>query len=382
MSGVILCPPLHHVTFTHEAPDGTLRAWDVTRAQQIVQDGRQSLLFSLPDHGVTIDKIRELYSEVDEAYAMTTDLARPLIFIPFFGESLLIDGWHRLYKAASSGNEDVLIYTSLPDGSGPHSMAGAPAGSRARVEIVSAFWLSMERSSDVTRFAFGVTLSPAERALFTGGPGSRSSLVRSHTYVVTLPDRTTCQVSYTRYNHRSHRFDFGSPVHQRIWIDPYLDGSVAAVEAKAQEVAAQAFAQAQEVEQKQMRRKSVPAGSKKPDRKDPLCLSCKIADQFAGKYAACLKSAHGTYMRIGDAYDAPESVAQELQSGKHDHYALADGQEIVIGICNRSLRRWEEPRLLINRPRIRGSGSADRERPCPSEAKGSRPGRSRPRKTQ
>ena len=34
---------------------------------------------------------------------------------------------------------------------------------------------------------------------------------------------TTCQVSYTRYNHRSHKFDFGSPLHQRLWIDPYLD---------------------------------------------------------------------------------------------------------------------------------------------------------------
>jgi hypothetical protein len=89
MRGVILCPPLHHVTFTHEAPDGTLRAWDVTRAQQIVEDGRSPMRFSLSDHGVTVEKIRELYADIDEEYAMTSYLARPLIFIPFFGESLL-----------------------------------------------------------------------------------------------------------------------------------------------------------------------------------------------------------------------------------------------------------------------------------------------------
>ncbi len=71
MRGVILCPPLHHITFTHEADDGTLRAWDVTKAQQIVQDGRSPLRFSLVDHGVTVEKIRGLYSGVDEAYAMT-----------------------------------------------------------------------------------------------------------------------------------------------------------------------------------------------------------------------------------------------------------------------------------------------------------------------
>ena len=111
MRGVILCPPLYHVTFTHEAPDGTLRAWDVTRAQEMVRDGRQPMLFSLPDHVVSIEKVCELYADIDPEYAMTTDLSRPLIFVPFFGECLLIDGWHRLYKAAKLGMADVLIFT-------------------------------------------------------------------------------------------------------------------------------------------------------------------------------------------------------------------------------------------------------------------------------
>lgn len=107
---IIFAPPLHHVTYTHEATDGTLRAWDVTRGGQIVADGRDPLRFSLPGHGVTVEKVRELYRGLDEAYAMTTDLTRPLLMIPFFGECLLVDGWHRLFKAAVLGVEDVLIY--------------------------------------------------------------------------------------------------------------------------------------------------------------------------------------------------------------------------------------------------------------------------------
>ena len=110
MRGVILCPPLHHQSFTHEAPDGTLRAWDVTRAMEILEDGRQPMLFSLSEHGVTVEKVRELYPDVDEEYAMSCNVNVPLIFIPFFGQCLLIDGWHRLFHAARRGLSDVLIY--------------------------------------------------------------------------------------------------------------------------------------------------------------------------------------------------------------------------------------------------------------------------------
>ena len=206
----------------------------------------------------------------------------------------------------------------------------------------------------MTRFAFGVTLSPAERALFGGAPGSRSSFVRSHTCVVALPDETTCQVSYTRYNHRSHRFDFGSPLDQRIWIDPYLDGSVAAVEHKAQEIAAEAFAQAQEAERKQMGRKTRPTGTPKPDPKNAGYLSVKEADRCGGRYAACLKLTSGTLQRLGELHEEPSGAVQEIRSGKHDQCKIFVAQQIVIGICNRGLRHWQEPRFLAERPERAG----------------------------
>src|SRR5688572_29039931 len=89
-----------------------------------------------------------------------------------------------------------------------------------------------KRRIAMPRFAFGVTLTAVERALVGPGSGTRANLVRLYTCQVNLPDQTQCQVTYTRYNARSHKFDFHSPLHQRLWIDALLDGSVAAVEHK------------------------------------------------------------------------------------------------------------------------------------------------------
>lgn len=107
---IIFAPPLHHVTYTHEAADGTRRAWDVTRGNQIAADGRVPMLFGLAEHGITPEKVRVLYHGLNEAYAMTTDPSKPLLMIPFSGEFLIVDGWHRLFKAAVLGVPDVLIY--------------------------------------------------------------------------------------------------------------------------------------------------------------------------------------------------------------------------------------------------------------------------------
>lgn len=103
-------PPPDHLAFCHEAPDGTLRAWDVSQALELVSDGREPMHFSLKDRNITPGVVRTLYDGIDEEYAMTTDLRRPLLFIPFSGECLLIDGWHRMFHAAVLGLDDVLMY--------------------------------------------------------------------------------------------------------------------------------------------------------------------------------------------------------------------------------------------------------------------------------
>lgn len=60
---------------------------------------------------MTLEWIQQNYEGIDLDYARTTDLARPLLLIPF-GESeiLLIDGWHRLARAVLEGVEELPMY--------------------------------------------------------------------------------------------------------------------------------------------------------------------------------------------------------------------------------------------------------------------------------
>lgn len=101
---------LRDEAFSHVAANGTLRAWNVTRGNEIASGGHELMLFPLAYHGVTPEKVQGLYDGIDAERAMEADLARPLLFIPFFGEMLLIDGWHRLYKAACLGVEELPMY--------------------------------------------------------------------------------------------------------------------------------------------------------------------------------------------------------------------------------------------------------------------------------
>src|SRR5882762_3450001 len=103
----------------------------------------------------------------------------------------------------------------------------------------------------MSRYAKGVTLTHAEKEV-TGGPPQEATPSRgilSHSCQVTLPDGTPCQVRYLRLTTQSHQFDFLQPLFERVWLDEQLDGGTAEVEAKAQQLVAKAFAQAQAVEQ-------------------------------------------------------------------------------------------------------------------------------------
>lgn len=58
---------------------------------------------SLAEMGITTNRIRSQYDGMDERYAMTTDLAHPLMFVSVWDEHQLIDGWIRLFKASVLG---------------------------------------------------------------------------------------------------------------------------------------------------------------------------------------------------------------------------------------------------------------------------------------
>lgn len=104
---VIVLPPLNHMTFSHEAPDGTLRAWDVTQGNEIAK-AHSIMTFRPTDFEMTLEWIVQNYESLDWEYAKTTDLTKPILVIPFGEcEILLIDGWHRLARAVLEKVEEL-----------------------------------------------------------------------------------------------------------------------------------------------------------------------------------------------------------------------------------------------------------------------------------
>lgn len=134
----------------------------------------------------------------------------------------------------------------------------------------------------------------------------------------------------------------------RSWIDPRLDGSVEAIEAKAQDAAAEAFRRAQAQEQKDRRSRTKPSNIDLADRPAQTSMSAKNADRYAGKYAVCLRLSEGGLLRIGALIDRPEELPAEMAQLRYKEL-LEAGQQLAIGICDRTLRRWVEPVFLAQR---------------------------------
>jgi hypothetical protein len=104
---VVVLPPLNHITFSYESDDGSLRAWDVTRGNEIARN-HPLQTFRPAQFDMTPEWINQNYKELDWEYAKTTDLSNPLLVIPFSDEEiLLIDGWHRLARAVMEGVEEL-----------------------------------------------------------------------------------------------------------------------------------------------------------------------------------------------------------------------------------------------------------------------------------
>jgi hypothetical protein len=96
--------------YSLEDEQGWQHHWSVSEAKRLAEARAELFTVSLSEMGVTPERIRERYDGLDEKYAMTTDLTRPLIFVPFKGKDQLIDGHHRLFKAAVLGADALLAY--------------------------------------------------------------------------------------------------------------------------------------------------------------------------------------------------------------------------------------------------------------------------------
>jgi hypothetical protein len=104
--------------------------WSVSEGRRLAEARGELCTVSLAEMGVNVDFIRRQYDGLDEAYALTTDLSRPLLFVPFRDKCRLIDGWHRLFKAAfldvdvlpayflTQEEADAILVCKLPPGQG------------------------------------------------------------------------------------------------------------------------------------------------------------------------------------------------------------------------------------------------------------------------
>ena len=126
----ILLGSLRDQVYSMQDEQGWQYYWSVAEATRRALTGAEWLVFSLTEAGITPEVIRRLYDGMDETFALTRDLSCPLLFVPLGESHQLIDGWHRLFKAATQGvntlpalllsqeDADASLVVKLPPGQG------------------------------------------------------------------------------------------------------------------------------------------------------------------------------------------------------------------------------------------------------------------------
>jgi hypothetical protein len=109
---------------------GSLPYWSVSEARRYAEARGEFYTISLSECQMTRGWLRHHYPDVDETYALTTDLSKPLIFVPLGNDLQLIDGFHRVLKALltqvdilfayllTQEEADASLVLSLPPGKG------------------------------------------------------------------------------------------------------------------------------------------------------------------------------------------------------------------------------------------------------------------------
>jgi hypothetical protein len=206
---------------------------------------------------------------------------------------------------------------------------------------------TLKGERQMPKFAMGVTLTPAERAMVRPTTTRNGSFVREHTFTVSLPGGITCHVDYRRTGPASHCFQFHAPINQSLWSGVVLDGSISAIEKEGVSCGFSAFLMAQEKEQKEMRRKTRPKGSTSATALGDLTAS--TSRECGGKYAVCVRFGGGALLRIGEVFERPEEAVRDLHQANEKYHLIA-ANEPVVGICNCAERRWQTPQFLALDP--------------------------------
>jgi hypothetical protein len=102
-------------TFTDE--DGTEYLFDVAEGLKRAKKRGRLLDFSPQECGITAQEIISRYPSIDEARARALPLealALPILFVPWKGKHLCIDGWHRIFRAVLTGIPVLPAYLLSP----------------------------------------------------------------------------------------------------------------------------------------------------------------------------------------------------------------------------------------------------------------------------
>lgn len=91
--------------------------WNASLGMRLIElVPRETKLFYPSDHGIDLAHLRKRYPDIDESHAAHADLSRPILFVPFHdGTSVLVDGWHRLWRAVSESVEFLPCYELTPE---------------------------------------------------------------------------------------------------------------------------------------------------------------------------------------------------------------------------------------------------------------------------
>lgn len=185
------------------------------------------------------------------------------------------------------------------------------------------------------------------RAAATGTSSGRRILVKSHSCPVCFPDRIPGRCRYTRGGPAFHVFLFehggegtGFPAAALpavYWTRALPVNDRAAIEAKARELADEAYRRAADRERRDyFARASENSGRRK--RPDRYRMTAKRAKEIGGKYALCFRTGTGDGL-------IPIAPSRETLEEANAAWREKRDPRTVVGCCNRLDRCWGLPRF-------------------------------------
>lgn len=93
-----------------EMSDDSQLFWNVTQGYCLARARGGLCSFAPQQAGHSATDVLLAYENLDIAYALSTDLSRPVLFVTYRGKRYLADGWHRMYRALTQNVPRLSAY--------------------------------------------------------------------------------------------------------------------------------------------------------------------------------------------------------------------------------------------------------------------------------